>query len=68
MTAWFGWPGRVRSTGRVATRQEAAPCWFNAILVPRLAVVRNRSFSLERLQRKADEIPICDLALADMVS
>src|SRR5258708_38499421 len=22
----FGWPGRVRSTGRVAQRQEAAPC------------------------------------------
>src|SRR5579872_3011977 len=23
-----GWPGRVRSTGRVAQRQEAAPCGF----------------------------------------
>ena len=25
----FGWPGRVRSTGRVAQRQEAAPYAFN---------------------------------------
>lgn len=24
-----GWPDRVRSTGRVAQRQEAAPCGFN---------------------------------------
>ena len=24
----FGWPDRVRSTGRVAQRQEAAPCRF----------------------------------------
>jgi len=24
-----GWPGRVRSTGRVAQRQEAAPCGFS---------------------------------------
>src|SRR5579859_3084538 len=26
----LGWPDRVRSTGRVAQRQEAAPCEFNS--------------------------------------
>src|SRR5258708_39475874 len=34
----FGWPGRVRSTGRVAQRQEAAPCRLNSTQDERIAI------------------------------
>ena len=37
----WGWPGRVRSTGRVAKRQEAPPFGFNGKIRFQFAIRAN---------------------------